>query len=118
LSAKPSNIKAASFKLLAIIITGRAVPTGTPLRELKMPKVNRRHAAAGASEPTIHAALRTNENPKSRRLSRVEGRRGCHERNCVSNGSVSFITYSFQLRFYLLQAIAIPSRCRVGRNFQ
>jgi len=65
-------------------------------RGFKKLNVISRHAIAGASEPMIQPARGIKEMPNSRRLSRAEGRRGRHERNCVSSGFVSFITCSFQ----------------------
>jgi hypothetical protein len=117
LLAKPSREKAVSLKLLAISI-GPGTPTVPPGCALKMPRVNRRQAAAGASDPIIQAAPGANVYPNNRRLSRAEGRRGCQERNCFSKGFVSFIICSFQLSFNLLQAVTVTPRRRVGRNLQ
>src|SRR5437016_8965142 len=56
--------------------------------------------------------------PKSARLILAEGRRGAHERNCVSNSFISFIRCSFQARFYFLQAITVTARGRIGRKLK
>src|SRR5262245_40067988 len=38
-------------------------------------------------------------------LSFADGRRGAHERNCISKSFISFINFSFQGGFQFLQAI-------------
>src|SRR5580698_2556771 len=104
--------------MLLTMIPGRAGPDGIPPRGPKIASVSNAHAAAGTRGPRNNAARGANEIPKSRRLSAADGRRGCHERNCVSNEFISFIIYSFQSRFDLLQDVSIAARRRVGRSVQ
>jgi len=43
-------------------------------------------------------------------LTFADGRRGAHERNCISKSFISLINFSFQGGFQFLQAITIPAR--------
>ena len=93
---------AAPFWLLKIVaIIGPPREESPELPELKIESVSSRHAAAGASEPSIHASFgaRRVGAAKSFRLSPGDGRRGRHERNWFSSESVSFINDSFQFGF-------------------
>src|SRR5437899_3203549 len=55
---------------------------------------------------------------KIRSLSFADGRRGAHERNCISKSFISFIHGSFQACFQFLQAIPIPARGSIRRDFE
>src|SRR5678815_249525 len=55
---------------------------------------------------------------KMRFLSFADGRRGAHERNCISKSFISFIHGSFQGGFQFLQAITIPARSGIRRDFK
>ena len=92
-------------------LPGSAVPRG-----LRASVAKSTHAMAGASHCANAGAwgaegLRAG---KSRRLSRAEGGRGFHERNCVSSGFISFIIFTFQAGTDFLQAIAIAAGGGVG----
>src|ERR1041385_7788423 len=87
-----------------------------------MASVKIKQAAAGISTrintgPPMAVAAE----PKIRRSSLAEGRRGFQERSCVSN-SFSFVSFIkpfiTQRGAQFLQAIAIPARRRVRRNVQ
>ena len=86
-----------------------------PFPALNTEKVSSTQAVAGTSQPTNHAILgmRLIGAAKSRCSSPADGRRGCQERNCVSSVSISFISRSFQLKFYFLQTVTIPARSRI-----
>lgn len=105
--------------LLNIVATkgsGRDDRPGILFPEVKTEKVSSAQAVAGTSQPTNHAILGTRLTgvTKRRWSSPADGWRGCHERNCVSSESISFISRSFQLNFYFLQTVTIPARGRIG----
>src|SRR6185437_10631494 len=73
-----------------------------------------RHAAAGTSQRSENAVSSAAVEGKSRRLSFGDGRRGRQERNWLSSKFIcfSFILFSFQADFQLLQTITVsPGRC-------
>ena len=78
-------------------------------------KVSKAQAVAGTSQPANQAirGIRWIGWAKMRRLSLADGRRGCQECSCVSSEFISFISHSFQLEFYLLQAVPVTARGRI-----
>jgi hypothetical protein len=100
------------------------------LRGLNSAHMRKRAAVAGASQlrrkegngssfaVAVSAGAAEDGWANSCRSSFADGRRGCHERNPISNSFISVICCSFQAGLEFLQAIAITARGGVGRNIE
>src|SRR6266511_6213330 len=89
-------------------------------RSLKVTNARSRQTVAGASQLKENAARAgaPEERGNRRSLSLREGRRGIQERNCASNGSFSFISFSFQAGPQFLQTVTVAARHGVRRRCQ
>lgn len=78
-----------------------------------------RHATVGAKTVASFGSVKLRRRvPNNRRSTLGDGRRGVQKRNCVSNGFISFMRFSFQTSPKFLQAIPVTARRCVRRDFQ
>jgi len=97
--------------MATIALRGGALDrTELPLLWLSVTSASKQHAVAGTSQLNVQVGIDSPRKAgKSRVSSFADWRRGTQERNCVSNGFIGFIRFSFQACFHFLQTVTVAT---------